>query len=260
MSKTDAKMKREDGMFVRVYNLSWLVLPLGFYLAFEAAYARFGPEIKDGDLDLLAFEALLFVAVVGFVALARKFNVAGWRAPQGLAWLWLAGPLWLGVVGPIALAAQTAAATAPANLLLWAAISYFVAINEETLFRGFILRGLLRQFSPVAAVLASSIAFGLMHFFNLSAGGDPIFVGAQAVSALGVGTIMAAMTLRTGSIWPAALLHFLTDAIGLTALGGYQEAIGSAEFAPSLIISGFVFLAWGLFWTWRIARADKVAR
>lgn len=247
---------RKD-MKIGVFNLTWLVLPLGFYFLFEWAFEKFAPHIADGDLNLALFEAALFVPVVVFTLLAGKSQLAGWRMPRGLSWLWVAGPLWLGIVTPFTMAMENLT-LAPEKAILWLAVSFFVAVNEETLFRGFILRGMMRGFRPLTAVLVSSVAFGTLHLMNLNAGGDPVFVIAQVISAAGIGTIMAAMTLRSGSIVPALLFHFIGDFVGLSALGGYEEGIQMPELAPSMVISGLVFFAWGMFWSWRAVKKNKL--
>ncbi len=249
--------KNHDQVSVKIYNLSWLVIPLGFCLLYEGLFNTFAPAFADADLDLLLYQAALLVAVVGFVSLFRKTRVAGWRKPNGLSWIFVAAPLWLAVISPLGLITGDSIANPP-RVFIWIMISLFVAINEETIFRGFILRGMMRSMNPMTALVASSMAFGLLHFLNLFAAGDPVFVGAQMVSAAGVGAVAAAMTLRCGSIIPAAVLHFLVDAIGLTAIGGFDEAIQSRELAPSLVVTGLVFFVWGIFWSWRAIRAGKV--
>ncbi len=240
-----------------VFDLSWLAGPIAFYLVYEWAFGRAIPETGDGDLNLLIFQAGLFALVVGFTLVARKTRIGGWTLPKGVSWLWVAGPLWLGVFTPIG-AAAAFYQSAPEKIVQFAVISFLVAVNEETLFRGFMLRGLMKSMQPFVAVLLSSLVFGGMHLLNLGAGGDPVFVAAQMVVAAGTGAVLAAVTLRAGSILPAMFLHFAADFVGLGALGGYEQAIQSPELAPTLIVSGVVFFAWGLFWTWRAVAKDKV--
>ncbi len=249
----------QKDMRIWIFDLTWLVLPIAFVFAFDVLYRKFAPHITDMDVDLLAYEAVLFVLVVGFTLLARKTFIGGWRLPQKNSWIWVAGPLWLAVFGPLGMAIEAISA-APEKLIVWGAISLFVAVNEETLFRGLMLRGMMRSFKPMTAVIFSSLAFGLLHILNLFEGGDPVTIGAQIISAMGVGAVLAAVTLRSGSIVPGVVLHFLGDVVGLSALGGYGEAIQSTDpaLAASLVVTGLVFMIWGLFWSWRAVRADKV--
>ncbi len=246
-----------ESVKVRIYNLSWLVIPFALIAMLDWIYRDFGPEIADPDYNILAFEAVLFVFTAGYIAFGRRGRFAGLTFPKGFSWLWLAGPLWLGVIGPIPQALEALSA-APEKALLWGAIALLVAYNEEVIFRGLMLRGLLRSLRPMAAFILSSIAFGCLHLFNLNDGGQPVFVLAQVFAAFGVGSVFAVMTLRSGSVLPAMLFHFLGDTIGLAATGGFGAALQQVEMAPSLVISGLIFFGWGLFWMWRTIRADKV--
>ena len=255
MNTTEQNRGRREKLWV--FDLSWLVVPVVFYLVFEWGIGRLIPETQDSDLNLLLFQAVLFVLVVGFALIAGKTRIGGWTLPKSYSWLWVAGPLWLGVFTPIG-AAATFYQSEPEKVILFAVISFLVAVNEETLFRGFMLRGLMKSMPPIVAVLLSSLVFGGMHLLNLNAGGDPVFVAAQIIAAAGTGAILAAVTLRAGSILPATFLHFAADFAGLGALGGYEQVIQSPELAPSLVVTGFVFFAWGLFWTWRAVVKEKV--
>ncbi len=253
-----AEELKSDKARIWIFDLTWVVLPLALLFAFDIAYRAYAPAIADADVNLLLYEAILLVAVAGALVIAGKKLTGAWRMPQGFAWLWIAGPLWLAVFTPIG-AALEMIAQQPQKLIVWVGVSLFVAINEEVIFRGFVLKGLLRKSGTVTAVLLSSFAFGLLHLLNLLEGGEPVLIGAQIISAMGIGAVLAAVTLRSGSLWPAIVLHFLADVIGLAALGGYGEAIQTVELAPAVAISGAVFLAWGTFWAWRISRAGKIA-
>lgn len=241
-----------------VFNLTWLVLPMAMLIGFDVAYRKYGPQIADADQSLLFYEIALFVGVVIFATLFGRKKIGAWGAPRGWFWLVVAGPLLLPIITPLPLALDAAKSSAD-MLPAWFALSLLVAFNEETIFRGFMLQGLARGNKPFAAVVISSLGFGLLHFLNMSAEASILFVSAQMLAAFGVGTILAAVTLRSGSLLPAFLLHFLGDFVGLTALGGYGEAIQNDEIAFSLAITGMAFAIWGIFWSWRIICSGKIS-
>lgn len=86
----------------------------------------------------------------------------------------------------------------------------FVGIHEEVLFRGFILGRLRALFgSTVAAVIASSIVFGLLHGYQGAIG---------VVQTTTVGLVLATLAARFRTIWPAILAHGLFDTITLVLL------------------------------------------
>ena len=88
------------------------------------------------------------------------------------------------------------------------------AIWEELSFRGFVLANLQQRFSASVAVVISSIVFGLFHFSNLFGNWDDIgsvVAGVIAATTLGLG--WGDVVIRTNSIVPAMVLHYLVDVI-----------------------------------------------
>jgi len=84
------------------------------------------------------------------------------------------------------------------------------AFFEEGLYRGAIL-GLLRPKGIWASVLISSLLFGLSHFSNIALRGNPALIALQALGAATGGIGLAAIRLRTRSIWPSIGLHAVHD-------------------------------------------------
>lgn len=77
----------------------------------------------------------------------------------------------------------------------------FAPLVEELLFRGILLRGLLRKFSPAVAVIGSSAIFAGVHFV-----GDPNTLPfLPALAALGA--VLAIVTVRTGDLSQAIFIH-----------------------------------------------------
>lgn len=74
------------------------------------------------------------------------------------------------------------------------------AICEELLFRGVILNGLRTRFNDIASVFLSATMFALMHQ-NLQ----------QLVYPFILGSVMGWMALRTGSIVPSIIVHFINN-------------------------------------------------
>ena len=125
----------------------------------------------------------------------------------------------------------------PKDGSLLSQICYFViiavlpAFAEEFAFRGVTLQ-LLRPYGEAFAVIGSAFAFGLMH-------GTVI----QIPFALAGGLFFGYVAVRTGSIWPSVLLHFLNN-----ALSYFQELIQnrSADFIyeqTSTVLLYVLFLA-----------------
>jgi len=83
------------------------------------------------------------------------------------------------------------------------------AFCEELLFRGYVQRQLERQFGVAAAIVVVGLLFGLFHFrFS------------QLIPLAMIGMYLAYLTWRTGSLWPAILVHFVNNAFAVV-LGMY---------------------------------------
>jgi membrane protease YdiL (CAAX protease family) len=92
----------------------------------------------------------------------------------------------------------------------WPLLMVFVVllpVCEELAFRGFILSGLQRRFSPWKAVMLSSFLFGLYHM-NMF----------QFIPAFLLGLVLGLLAARTRSIWPGVLLHALHNGLFLGSL------------------------------------------
>ena len=77
----------------------------------------------------------------------------------------------------------------------------FAPLVEELLFRGVLLRALLRKFEPAVAILVSAVVFALVHYI-----GDPNtlpFLPALA----GLGAVLAVTALRTGDLSASIFIH-----------------------------------------------------
>ncbi len=106
------------------------------------------------------------------------------------------------------------------------------ALVEEMVFRGYVL-GALRPQGDGLAIVLSAMLFGLLHGNLL-----------QIPFAFILGLIFAYLTVQTGSIWPAVLIHFLTNAFSvvLEYAGqflpneGAQGMLNGAAFAVMAVV------------------------
>ena len=118
--------------------------------------------------------------------------------------------------------------------------SWFVVLPsalEEVAFRGVVLAMFLRFYSQPRAILFSAIGFGVIHTFNLFGGGDPIWVIGQVVWAAVLGLFYGYVTLRSGSLLPAVLVHYLSN-LFVSALNSYIQSFGTIA---EQVIYGVIF-------------------
>ena len=121
-----------------------------------------------------------------------------------------------------------------------------VALNEELFFRG-VLLDLLRPFGWRRAVLWSAVLFGASHLANLFSGAYLPFTVMQVAATAGGGVMLAAIRIRTGSLWPVLLVHAAVDLVAISTLTG--PATASPILLPVLFLWLVANLAlWRLGW------------
>lgn len=117
-----------------------------------------------------------------------------------------------------------AKASLPGQILLLVIIA---PITEEIVYRGLILKGLLKHYSVKKAIIISSLLFAFMHF-NIW----------QGVIAFVLGLLLAWIYIKTKSITPCILAHalhnFLIVLVSRSADINVQEA---AVVQPEYIVS-----------------------
>jgi membrane protease YdiL (CAAX protease family) len=87
-------------------------------------------------------------------------------------------------------------------------------IWEEISFRGVISTLNLRKYSRTTVLIVVSILFGLFHFFNLLAGNPLVFTGIQVIYAALLGFLFGYLFIKTKSLIPSIILHYLIDSLG----------------------------------------------
>jgi sodium transport system permease protein len=105
-------------------------------------------------------------------------------------------------------------------VVLFAAVP---AVCEELAFRGFILTGLERGHRTRSAILLSALLFGFMHVL--------ISLFQQLFNATLLGLVLGLLAVRSGSIVPGIVFHFLNNASGvvmasLVAGGSHRWLVG----------------------------------
>jgi membrane protease YdiL (CAAX protease family) len=89
------------------------------------------------------------------------------------------------------------------------AITVLAPITEELLFRGTLLRALLRRTDPDRAVLIAATAFGLVHVL-----GDPSLGSLVALPVImGLGVVSGYQAVKTGTLTRSIMLHMGFNAL-----------------------------------------------
>lgn len=91
-------------------------------------------------------------------------------------------------------------------------------LNEEVVFRGYLLKSLEDKIGIKKAILLSSFVFGIMHILN---GNMTLWMMIWvSIGAGSLGAMFAVLTYETGSIWRAVLMHAACNLSSLVV--GYE--------------------------------------
>jgi membrane protease YdiL (CAAX protease family) len=95
------------------------------------------------------------------------------------------------------------------NILMVIAFMACIAFCEEVLFRGLLFKGIEARSNTKRAMLISGITFGLGHIINLLNGYTGIQQVIQVVLAILIGLLLSVLFVRTKTIVPGIVFHFL---------------------------------------------------
>lgn len=180
-------------------NLLLLLIVVPFGLGFpqrKKPYATYFSEIRLSNVK--PFLALLAMGISCYLFLALS-QVAGtliYRLTQGQQ-----------INASFFRSAFILANDLPPRSMSW--LNSLPAILEEVAFRGVILAVFLRFYNRPKAIFFSALGFGVIHLGNILSGGDTVWVVGQAVWATILGLFYGYITLKTESLLPAMVVHYL---------------------------------------------------
>ncbi len=104
------------------------------------------------------------------------------------------------------------------------------AICEEVVFRGVLLSGSARRFSPAGVILFNGAVFGLFHLTPQTA--------FRFLPTAWLGVLLAYVAWRTRSIWLPMGMHFLNNGVILifTVAPGVRDRFAEVDREPPLVL------------------------
>lgn len=111
------------------------------------------------------------------------------------------------------------------------------SIFEEVVFRGIVLTVFLNTYSERKSIIFSSAGFGFMHLLNLTMGRDLVWVIGQVVWAFLIGLFYGYVFVKTRSLLPLMIVHYLGN-VFVGSLAGYMQSSASSEVQ---VLYGVVF-------------------
>lgn len=125
------------------------------------------------------------------------------------------------------------------------------SIFEEAVFRGIVLTAFLNKTSERKAIIFSSLGFGLVHLLNLASDREAVWVLGQVIWSFILGLFYGYVFVRTRSLLPTMIVHYLGNAF-IGSLTGYMQSRASVgiEVLYGVILSlGIVPTTLMILWT-----------
>lgn len=202
--------------------IGFALVPVVFTGGASAAAQLSGAPEPVSALMLAAGAALS--AIIGLIVMRlssptlREYGFRPARNARSALWFVPAA-----VAVAIILVSQGVQVDTP-TLLAYGVLVVAVAINEETWFRGIVF-AVLRARSTRAAIIGSSVLFGVLHLANV-AGGEGIGAALlQVAFAALFGVVAAQLIVRTGSLLPVILWHAAWNFVSF--IGGNASGVGA---------------------------------
>jgi len=104
------------------------------------------------------------------------------------------------------------------NIYTFISVAIAAPILEELLFRGVILEGFLKNYSPTKAIIYSALLFGLIHF-------NPW----QFIGGFIIGMVIGWLYWKTNSLIPGILIHFVNNSLSFMAMYYTEDMNTSLE-------------------------------
>ncbi len=103
-------------------------------------------------------------------------------------------------------------------IIAFIALVVLAPIAEELMFRGYFLGKMTGYINRWAAVMLTSLIFGLLHLPGEVTASGMTLQWAAAVDTFALGLVLGALRLLTGSVWSSILLHMFKNAIAYFSL------------------------------------------
>jgi membrane protease YdiL (CAAX protease family) len=110
----------------------------------------------------------------------------------------------------------------------WDLLVSLPSVFEEVAFRGVILSLFLTRYPQPTSVVIAALSFGVIHLLNLAAGRELAWVLGQAVWASILGLFYGVVVLKSDSLLPAMLVHYLGN-VFVGSLNSYLQKSASVR-------------------------------
>jgi membrane protease YdiL (CAAX protease family) len=135
-------------------------------------------------------------------------------------------------------------------ILMILSVLIIAPIYEEVIFRGIILKGMVRKMNPTLAIVISSLFFAILHL-NIP----------QGINAFLLALVIGSIYLNTRSIYLSIFAHFVNNSVGISISGLFALIVGkySVLFHGAAFILGITILIVTCKWHKQSENVNKLA-
>lgn len=205
-----------------------LLVSLVVYVLWVAVTLIGGKLVLGGEeaaLEELVKNGINWAFVAAIAVLLVSIALFRWRDLRFTAPHSLFAAMWFPALVLLAISSIALLTGLPTGSVLFfvALNTFFVGFSEEVMFRGVLFRALELSMRIWPAIILTCVLFGAVHVLNGFNTGDWNGSTMQAVTAAMSGLVFVAIVIRTGSLWPAIIYHWLWDCV-LFLLGAAPRA------------------------------------
>jgi len=170
---------------------------------------------EEGALSEMVKNGINWTFVVAIAVLLIPIAIFKWRdmhftTPHSIiSTMWFPALLLLGL-GSLSLVTGMPSGTV---LFFVALNTFFVGVSEETMFRGVLFRAFENSMKIWPAIILTCVLFGGIHTLNGFNTGEWGSAAKQSIAAGMSGMLFIGIVIRTGSLWPAIIYHWLWDCV-----------------------------------------------
>ena len=211
----------------------------------------------QGSLANLVAQHIVWATPAAALFLLVSARLLGWRdlgmnAPRPASSVKLVWLLALYILALAALAATRGEVTSQMFLII-AINTAFVGFSEELAFRGVLWGAARKAMAFWPGVIFVSACFGGVHILNALITGELGEAGVQALNAFLSGLAYLALRIRTRSLLPIMIAHWLWDLAIFLSVSG-RNVGGSTQDAASPLIGLAVVAPIALYGLWLIRK------
>lgn len=164
------------------------------------------------DVRTLIANILLIVLIVAFVLLNKLSKYLGLthfpKPKQYLYFIPLVILMAVNLIGGINIKLSVT------EVVIYMVSMMCVGFLEEIIFRGFLFQMIAKD-NIKAAIIVTSITFGIGHIINLLNGAELIPTLLQICYAITTGYLFAVILVKSKSIWPQIITHSVVNALSV---------------------------------------------